>query len=255
MHFRAFQHIVAAFCPNKIGTYSCMYGRCFTPLFDQLSGMHHTMKIQTSSRFKILKFYPNITSETLIEEIAYRKVSFEIANRFLKQAFVLDRQNDKKSVCFAFPNANGGHTLEILNQRNSYSLTANAGAKTFTYLPGADDERIEVFANHWDLLTWLTMNRDSSPKFSCYVLNGFENVHRVAHILAQSHHGLKSIFDYLPNTPEGETTRQFIYDHVGKLPIKYGAQNYIYRRFKGLNQYWMNDEEAHALWPLNSERI
>ncbi|MBN8669406.1 MAG: hypothetical protein J0L80_01885 [Chitinophagales bacterium] len=206
------------------------------------------------SRYKILKFYPRITSETLLEEIAYRKINLETASHYLRQAFILDRETDKKTVGFAFANVSDGHVLEMLNPRNHMALSTITGVNTFSFVHGVENDRVEVFANHWDFLTWLTMNREAVPKFNCYILNCFSNLLPAINHLEQNSE-LKSVFEYLPNIPEGEWSRQFLYGRIEAKDMLFGSQNYIYRNYKGISSYWVHDKDACNIWPLQNSNV
>ncbi len=204
------------------------------------------------SRYKIIKFYPRITSETLLEEIAYRKIDRDIANKYLKQAFVLDRDSGRKSVCFTFENSSNGHVLEILNARNNGTRSNITGINAFTLIGGIETDRAEIFADHWDFLTWLTMNREPIPRYNSYILNSFSNtVPALQHILDQEFE-TKSVFEFLPNILDGEYCRQFIHDQIEKFNILFASQSYIYRNYKGISSYWAFDSEAGKHWPISS---
>lgn len=202
------------------------------------------------SRFKIMKLYPVITSKTLKQEIAHRKLSYEITNNHIKQAFILDRKTGIKSIGFAFRNVSNGHFVDIPNPIKHSGFSTTIGKSNFSYVEGQNSNRAEIFSNHWDFLAWQTMNGDKYPRFDSYILNSFAHVPSVISELEDHKRQLQSVMDFLPNIPEGMAARQSIYEGVEFLNIPYGAQNYIYQKHIGLSDYWMNDPDAQQYWPM-----
>jgi|GEM_PF-6377510 len=210
---------------------------------------------QNHSRFKIMKLYPVITSNTLKQEINYRKLSYQITNDHIKQAFILDRKTGVKSIGFAFRNVSNGHIVDIPNPAKHTSFTTTIGKSNYSFIAGQSSSRVEIFANYWDFLAWQTMNGDMQSRFDSYVLNSFAHIPTVISELEDHKRQLQSVMDFLPNIPEGLAARQSIYEGVEYLNIPYGAQNYIYQYHKGLSDYWMNDPDARQYWPMKPKQM
>lgn len=214
--------------------------------------MTETENRARSGRFKLLKFYPSIISNTLKEELTRRKIPYDLAEAYLQQVFVLDRSSQRKYIAFAFANAGDGHEINIPYPAKGTSFKTSIGLNTFTFIEGEDNSKIEIFESMWDFLTWLTMWKLERPKFGSYVLNG-NRVMNVLHNINLQRDHIRSVCDFLDNDETGEALRLEIAEAMDELNIRYGAQNYLYSGYNDLSGYWVNDADAVRNWPPKPE--
>jgi len=201
-----------------------------------------------TSRFKLIKIYDKITSETLKQEIARRKLSYNLVSEYVYQAFVLDRKSQRKSICFAFPNVLDHYEITIPYPERGQSFKSSITRNTFTLIEGEQSNHVEIFSDVWDFLTWLTMLKRTVNKFDAYILNGWHSLSAVIEILGNRTDKIKSIMDFTGNGDRGDEIRTQIADFAEEYNLRYGAQNYLFAKYKSLSDYWSNDPGAQLYW-------
>ena len=202
-----------------------------------------------TSRFKLIKIYDRITSETLKQEIARRKLSYELVNEYLYQAFVMDRKSQRKSISFAFPNVRDHYEIAIPYPERGKSFKSSITQNTFTLIEGEQSNHVEIFSDVWDFLTWLTMLKRTVNKFDTYILNGWHSLPHVLEALSNRTDKIKSIMDFTDNGEHGDEIRNRIADFGEEHNIRYGAQNYLFGPYKSLGESWVSGAGAHLNWP------
>lgn len=200
------------------------------------------------SRFKLLKTFDNITSGTLKQELARRKIPYDLANEYLFQAFVLDRKSQRKSIAFAFPNARDNYEVSIPYPTKGQSFKTSITKNAYTLIEGEQSNAVEIFRNVWDFLTWQTMMKYKANKYDAYILNGSQNVEQVIADIRTRLIRIKSITDFMDNEAKGDEIRNKLADFAEECNLRYGAQNYLYAKYKSLSDYWMNDPQVHFQW-------
>lgn len=203
-----------------------------------------------TSRFKLIKIYDKITSETLRQEIARRKLSYELANEYLYQAYVMDRKSQRKSIAFAFPNIRDHYEITIPYPTKGKSIKTSITQNTFTYIEGEQSNCVEIFRNVWDFLTWLTMMKQTVNKYDAYILNGRNSLPDVIEVIRGRADKVKNIMDFTDNEESGDCIRDQFADLAEGCNMRYGAQNYIYSNYISLSEYWMKGSQVQSLWPI-----
>ncbi len=212
--------------------------------------MTHAETGGKSGRFKLLKIYPAIISHTLKEEIARRKIPYELANLYLQQVFVLDRKTQKKFIALTFQNRLNDYEMNIPYPSKGNSFKATLGTNSYTFIEGCNRDHVEVFQSFWDFLTWLAMMHCQLPKFSTYILNGRKSLEEVKASIESRRAEIKSVSEFLDNDEAGESLREQLSNAVTGINSQFASQNYFYRAYKDLSDYWITDPEAQSIWPL-----
>lgn len=201
-----------------------------------------------TSRFKLIKTYDKITSGTLIEEVSRRKLSYDLVNEYLYQVFVIDRKSQRKSIAFAFPNILDHYEVTIPNPRKGKLFKTSITQNAYTLIEGEQCNCVEIFSDAWDFLTWLTMMKHTVNRYDAYILNGKKNLPMALKSINSRTDKVKTIMDFSDNKTNGDMIREQIADFAEEHDLRYGAQNYLFAKYKSLSDYWMNNCDAQIYW-------
>jgi DNA primase len=145
----------------------------------------------------ILKVIP-ITHPQLIEYVAERKISLDLANHYCREVHYQNSAGNFFSV--GFQNNKGGYEL---NSPNDFKGCISPKVIT-TFRDNAD--ACLVFEGFWDFLSYLTIKKIDRTKHDVAVLNSVANVQKAMDFL-KAH---KEIYTYLDNDEGGRNATEQI---------------------------------------------
>lgn len=191
-------------------------------------------------RYKVTKITESITHLGLKEELYRRRISQKVANRYLKQGYILDTVTGKKYVGFLFENDKGGYEVSIPNPRNNQSFKTCIGSKASTTLqPQKESTAAEIFEGFWDFLSWLEIQRIEIPANYTFVLNSVSFTNEVAEKVISFSEKIQSVFLFMDNDEAGEVATNELALFLSEIKTV-GDKRYLWRTFKDLNIHWKN---------------
>ena len=121
---------------------------------------------KTSGRFQNLR---------LIDYIASRGISLELAERYCKEIIYTNHNNGKTFTGVGFPNNSGGRVIrsEGFNGTTQSALTTINSQGMHTTEPSSD--RVMVFEGYFNFLSWMELNKQLTPLCDVCVLNSTTN--------------------------------------------------------------------------------
>ncbi|MBA9076554.1 toprim domain-containing protein [Rufibacter quisquiliarum] len=196
---------------------------------------------QQPPRYKILKIADRITFIGLKEELQRRRISYELANLYLKQGYILDTVTGKKYYGILFENDKGGYEVSIPNPKRQECFKTCIGAKASTYIqPLKDCEKADVFEGFWDWLSWLEMKKIKHPIHHSFILNSTSLSGEVSERIISMRENIDSVFLFMDNDEAGFQSTYKIAGLLDKNDTKIGSFEYQYKNHKDLNAYWQN---------------
>jgi len=175
-----------------------------------------------SGHIKIEQLQP-LSHPALLQYLAKRKISEEIARRFLQQAHY--SVHCKKYFALAFANDKGGYEL-----RNVFFKTGSS-PKYLSTIPGVDETRINIFEGFMDFLSSCCYYQ-RPPRSKTIVLNSLSFLKRIEPMLGE----FRTIRLYLDNDPAG---RQATTGILKRFTQAKDMARVIYPDHKDFNEFWM----------------
>jgi hypothetical protein len=189
-----------------------MNGCTFNEAIEQLE--KHTanctlqhFNVETSQRFNAddFSFHRNqiieiklITNPKLIEYVAERKISLDLANLYCREIHYQNQAG--KFVSVGFPNDKGG--FELSSKPNFKGCIAPKEITTFRN----NADACLVFERFWDFLSYLTIQKIEKTRHDVAVLNSVANTQKSLEFL-KNH---KAIYTYLDNDEGGRNATKLI---------------------------------------------
>ena len=229
------------------------------------------------SRFKILKLHDRIFYASLTEEIRRRRVSPELASRYLNQVYLQDTlKPDKKQNGFAFANDKGGQEISIPNPAKGTSFKTSTRPKSSTSFKVRYSNKLFVFEGVWDFLSWMEMRDTPEPEHNIIVLNSLsfcgeivakltaararqialekeaEELRAAGKELTQQHREaaaerIDTILLFLDNDDAGMKATHFMSDELIAHDFTVRPMESLYKNHKDLNDYWAKSPDAKKI--------
>jgi DNA primase len=181
---------------------------------------HRKSILEENPSNRLLKAIP-IAHPKLIEYVAERKISLDLANRYCREVHYQNSAGKFFSV--GFLNDNGGY--ELNNKSNFKGCIAPKAITTFR---NNSDARL-VFEGFWDFLSYLTIQKIEQTRHYVAVLNSVANVQKSLEFL-KNH---KEINTYLDNDEGGKNATALIKANC----ILVNNRSSKFAGFKDLNDY------------------
>lgn len=113
----------------------------------------------------------SIRRAALIEYIARRRISFRLANNYLKE---IDYQSSgNRYFALGFKNDKGGYALR------SSIFKGQTMPQHYTTLPAIETDTINIFEGFFSMLSCLEIYKHECFKYTTYVLNSVTNLNRL----------------------------------------------------------------------------
>ena len=193
--------------------------------------------IKEEPRYKILKIADGITFIGLKEELQKRKISYELANLYLKQGYILDTVTDKKYNAFLFENGSNGYEVSIPNPKNKNCFKTSIGGKGSTYFaPSKESKSAEVFEGFWDWLSWLEIKKIKYPIHHSFILNSTSFANEVVQKI-HSQQELNYVFLFLDNDNAGFQTTHSMALEFEEMNLKIASMDGFYKDYKDVSEY------------------
>lgn len=196
-------------------------------------------QVKEQPRFEIIKLHDRIKYQSLLNEINRRRIPLDLANRYLKQAWIRDNKYPSRKLNgFAFKNDEKyGWEISIPNPQKGKSFKTSISGKAPTTFMTGDQSRAEIFEGFWDFLSWLAMNNRIEPDCITYVLNSISFVSSIANKIIAGKN-IKTVIEFLDNDAAGEAARMNL-STVETRGLSFYSQNYLYWPHKDLNDFRM----------------
>ncbi len=168
------------------------------------------------------------TAPSLVAYIAgERRISPEIASRYLKEVHFTNRETGKAYFAAGFENLSGG--FEIRNPFFKSSL----GLKDISLVEGQGAEReIWVFEGFLDFLSKLTLIGSNTVLSDCLILNSVSYAEKAIQFIISK--GYTSIKGFLDNDRAGDETTLKLKTKFGEMFFDLRSE---YQGFKDLNDF------------------
>ena len=185
----------------------------------------HFIPVDESCRIKI-KYFKPLANHALIQYLKFRRVSFQFADMFLKEAYYT--VHGKHYFALAFKNDLEGYEL-----RNKFFKTGSS-PKYFTTITGEDKTKINVFEGFMDFLSCCSYFK-SSPQRTTIVLNSLSFLPKIESRLQNA----QEINLLLDNDPAGRVATLKILE---LFPNAADCSSSIYPDYKDFNEFLMAKE-------------
>jgi hypothetical protein len=211
----------------------------------------------SSPRYQLVKNPGRIWKIMLKQELARRGLELEdvqapltasddqkhrLGAGLLKQAQILDTKTDKTFSGFAFQNDKGGYDISIPNPITDKSFKSSIGKKWITIVPGTG-RTAHIFEGFWDFYTWVKMN-DGKTGHTFIILNSASNIKMAADYIVANKHIIRSVATFLDNDTAGENATLRLSEMLGTEGLAVRTMNHIYKKYKDLNDYWMDQQNV-----------
>ena len=192
-------------------------------------------------RYKILKIADRITFIGLKEELYRRRISFELANLFLKQGYILDTVTGKKYNGFLFENDKGGYEVSIPNPKRQECFKTCIGSKAITTeTPIKETDKADVFEGFWDFLSWMEIKKLKAPVHYSFILNSTSLAGQACERIIELKEQIGSVFLFMDNDEAGYQTTHSIAGELACEKYKVSSMEQLYKSFKDLNEFCIN---------------
>jgi len=177
----------------------------------------------------IMKKVKPLTNKALLQYLAERRISPEVATKYLVEAYYCTYKNkDKNYFSVGFANDKGGYEL-----RNRLYKAASS-PKAITTIQGSsqNNKGVCIFEGFMDFLSCLEYYGTLTPKYDCLVLNtvGFA---------AEATERLKNyekVFCFLDNDTAG--TQAFT--ALQQAHPRVSSFSQLYKNYKDFNDFWQH---------------
>jgi hypothetical protein len=201
--------------------------------------LEKTLVTNQEPRYRIIEVKNGIVFDGLKEELNRRRISLELANRYLKQGYIRDTIKGQNYTCFIFENDKGGYEVSIPNPSRNECFKTCIGPKASTRLMASDEENAaDVFEGFFDFLSWLEINGYQRHVNHTYILNSVSLVGEVCDKITAFKTTIKDVFLFLDNDKAGQEATTAIAEKLTPEEIKVGSYNTIYKERKDLSEFW-----------------
>lgn len=188
-------------------------------------------------RYEIVKIYDKIKSQGLLNELNRRRISLNVADRYLKQGLILDTVTQKKFTAFLFENDKQGYECIVPNPKKGNCFRTCIGTKAATRIMSDDDTTAaDIFEGVWDFLSWLEMKAIVEPINHSYVLNSVVRVNEVCEKISAFEGTLTHVFLFMDNDQAGVQAKNAITEKL-KENFHVGGMEHLYKDYKDLNEF------------------
>ncbi len=165
-----------------------------------------------------------LSNPALLNYLQFRKINFEIANKFSAEIYFKKRNNDKNLFAISFKNDIGGYET-----RNAL-FKGNIGGKAITTIKGKGNNKVAVFEGFMDFLSMLTRYNTTEITDDVIVLNSLSMIDSVIEKLDK----YDEVKYFLDNDNAGKEATQKLLERVGGKDF-----SYLYMGFKDANEWLM----------------
>ncbi len=224
--------------------------------FDELDGgsqIHSfNKKVQNEYKKQYIKEAPykilsdkEVFSKSLFNYLEQKSIPKELAKKYFRQIYFLNRKTNKKTYGLGFKTRAGGFDI-----RTAYGFKTMIGKKDITIVKGVSKgSEIDVFEGASDFLTYLTIKELETPLNDCLILNS-ANLYGLAADYIDDYITVRL---WLDNDKAGLKFEKAL---VQELSLKLNnlsvfKMNNIYEGFKDLNA-WHIDNTNSSTYKQNA---
>lgn len=183
-----------------------------------------------NSQLKIIDV-KSVTHFALIEYLRSRKITINIAERYLKEitfkTWSFTSNEYKTYWALGFKNDKGGYEL-----RNKYFK--GCSSKHITTIPGIKDDQLNIFEGFFDFLSSIALNKTGELKFDSLILNSVALKEKTLDIICK----YEKINLFMDNDQAGKEAVIFFRKHHNQ--VRDFSETIYPAPCKDLNQYLIN---------------
>ncbi len=183
-----------------------------------------------NNKIEVVNVKP-INSFALIQYLRKRKISYNLANRYLKEIIFRTwsyRLNDYKTYfSLGFKNDLGGYELRS-------SIFQGCTSKHLTLISGEDHKQLNIFEGFFDFLSAIELSKTQTLKFDSLILNSIAMKEKALDIICK----YEKINLFMDNDPAGKEAASFFKKH--HKAVKDFSMILYPLPYKDLNDYLMN---------------
>lgn len=203
---------------------------------------------KTASRFRVVKLHDSIFYPSLKTELLNRRISPELADKYLRQVYLQDRaQPDKKRNGFAFANDRGGHEISIPYPKQGSAFKTSTTPKSPTTFRAKLSSKLFVFEGFWDFLSWLEMQDTPEPEHNIVVLNSLSFCGEIITSILAAKAEVETVVLFLDNDDAGEKATHLMTERLEDEGFIVRSMASMYQHYKDLNDYWRKDPGAKRI--------
>jgi len=207
---------------------------------------------QGSSRFEIVQLHTHIHYASLAAELKRRRISVEVAARYLSQVYFRDTVHpDKKYNGFAFQNDNGGYELSCPNPKLGTCFKTSTKPKAISTFRAMLSSKLFVFEGFWDFLSWLEMQDTVEPEHNIAVLNSLSFAGLLIKHIVAAKDRIDTVVLFLDNDDAGVKATHFMSNELNGEGFTVRPMESLYQHYKDLSDYWAKDPSAKKITEQN----
>lgn len=203
-------------------------------------------QIRIKDRFSLLKRPSKIWINSLMEELNRRCIPFEIAVKYLKQAYFKDNESNRIYNGLAFPNDKDGWEISVPNPQKETSFKTVIGQKAITTKYNQNARTTCIFEGFWDYLSFLALYPENGVEYNALILNSLSFIRFGALELISRKDEIDTVLLFLDNDTAGDAGTNLIAELLEPEGLRIGTMNHIYEGFKDLNDYLMKNRNTLA---------
>jgi DNA primase len=199
----------------------------FAPNFSFAQQKQPTQQAAPQSKITIKKVKP-LTNKALLQYLAERRISTEIATKYLIEVYYSTYKNENKNYfSVGFANDKGGYEL-----RNRLFKGGSSPKAISTIVGKTPNKGVCIFEGFIDFLSCLEYHKTLTPKYDCIVLN---SVGFAATVIQQAKH-YEKVFCFLDNDTAGRATLTAL--QQSHPQVRDFSQ--LYSAYKDFNDFWQH---------------
>ncbi|WP_307141106.1 hypothetical protein [Siphonobacter sp. SORGH_AS_1065] len=170
----------------------------------------------------ILKSKRSIEHLGLIHYLEKQGIPLTVAQTYLTQLYILNKNNRKNFFAVGFVNEDGGYEV-----RNPF-FKGCLRPKSLSFIRGKTPKpvNIHVFKSFWDYLSAVT--RNGQPfQADCIVINAYSCLKQISSYL--NHYEYQTLYSWMDNTPAGRNATSYLSSTIRSITnLTHKTMNGIY---------------------------
>ena len=168
----------------------------------------------------------NLKNPILLEYIVSRKISIDIAKKFLSEIYFINNSNNKNYFACAWENKNKGWEWN-----NKYGKGV-IGNKNITLIEGSVKcSNLLIFEGFFDFLSYLSFIEKKQLKSEYLILNSVTQIKKAFKFISDN--SFNKIFLYLDNDQAGNKAT----DEFSKINKNISDERKLYKNYKDFNEF------------------
>ncbi|OQP60354.1 hypothetical protein A3860_33790 [Niastella vici] len=195
-----------------------------------------TEPTQSQPRYSISNT-KKIEDPALIGEVEAKGISLKLAQKYMQEVNIYDREKKSHFIAFSFPNDDDGYLVE-----NKYFREYLESQPWVSFIRGeiTGQPYIHVFKDRWDYFSLLEHQKVSVLKSDALILNDYSCLPQCNGYFYK--YGYRVAFTYMPNTPDGQNAKQALTEIFRReVNLIHRPMNSMYPSpHETLNAWWQN---------------